>query len=92
MPNTSRGRLLAAVTLLTGSIFPAMLWHAINNAAALILNGLRPSFPSESLRRLHRRGPSRRRPARGRADRQHQQRGRSDDLRVMRAYLEQQRL
>ena len=26
----------AAVTLLTGSIFPAIVWHALNNASALI--------------------------------------------------------
>jgi sodium transport system permease protein len=31
------GVLLTAVTLLTGSIFPAMLWHAINNAIAVFL-------------------------------------------------------
>ncbi len=30
------GMLLAAVTLLTGSIFPAMLWHAINNGLGVI--------------------------------------------------------
>jgi hypothetical protein len=28
--------LFAAVTLLTGSIFPAMLWHAGNNALGVI--------------------------------------------------------
>ncbi len=31
------GVILAAVTLMTGSIFPAMLWHALNNALALYL-------------------------------------------------------
>jgi sodium transport system permease protein len=30
------GMLLAAVTLLTGSIFPAMLWHALNNGIATV--------------------------------------------------------
>ncbi|MFP4624091.1 MAG: CPBP family intramembrane glutamic endopeptidase [Gemmatimonadota bacterium] len=36
IPTTYLGVLLAGVTLLTGSIFPAMLWHALNNAAALV--------------------------------------------------------
>ena len=31
------GLLLAALTLLTGSLFPAMAWHALNNACALLL-------------------------------------------------------
>jgi len=35
-PTAYLGVVLAAVTLLTGSIFPAMLWHALNNAAALV--------------------------------------------------------
>lgn len=30
------GAALATVTLLTGSIFPAMLWHALNNSLALL--------------------------------------------------------
>ncbi|MEM7356715.1 MAG: CPBP family glutamic-type intramembrane protease, partial [Acidobacteriota bacterium] len=34
LPTAALGVLLAAVTLLTGSIFPAMLWHALNNAMA----------------------------------------------------------
>jgi len=32
VPTAFLGVVLAAVTLLTGSIFPAMLWHALNNA------------------------------------------------------------
>ena len=35
-PTAYLGTLLAAVVLLTGSIYPAMLWHALNNATALI--------------------------------------------------------
>ncbi|MFH1175805.1 MAG: CPBP family glutamic-type intramembrane protease [Acidobacteriota bacterium] len=36
LPTGFLGVLLAAVTLLTGSIFPAMAWHAINNCAGLL--------------------------------------------------------
>jgi len=37
IPSTAYlGTLLATVVLLTGSIYPAMFWHALNNAAALI--------------------------------------------------------
>ncbi|MEM7357355.1 MAG: CPBP family intramembrane glutamic endopeptidase, partial [Acidobacteriota bacterium] len=36
LPTAALGVLLAAVTLLTGSIFPAMLWHALNNAMAIL--------------------------------------------------------
>jgi sodium transport system permease protein len=36
IPTAYLGMVLAAVTLLTGSIFPAMLWHALNNSAALV--------------------------------------------------------
>jgi len=32
VPTAALGMMLAAVTLLTGSIFPAMLWHALSNA------------------------------------------------------------
>ena len=35
-PTAFLGVLLSMVTLLTGSIFPAMLWHALNNALALL--------------------------------------------------------
>ncbi|GMR12868.1 MAG: ABC transporter permease subunit [Gemmatimonadota bacterium] len=38
IPSTAvLGVILAGITVLTGSIFPAMLWHAINNALALYL-------------------------------------------------------
>jgi membrane protease YdiL (CAAX protease family) len=30
------GALLAAVTVMTGSIFPAMLWHALNNGLSVV--------------------------------------------------------
>jgi sodium transport system permease protein len=36
-PTAFLGVLLTAVTLLTGSIFPAMLWHALNNALGLLV-------------------------------------------------------
>lgn len=36
VPTAYLGAILTAVVLLTGSIFPAMLWHALNNAAALV--------------------------------------------------------
>ena len=36
IPTTYLGIVLTAVTLMTGSIFPAMLWHALNNAVALV--------------------------------------------------------
>ena len=36
IPTAYLGTLLALVTILTGSIFPAMLWHALNNAVALV--------------------------------------------------------
>jgi membrane protease YdiL (CAAX protease family) len=35
-PTAFLGVLLSLVTLLTGSIFPAMLWHALSNALALL--------------------------------------------------------
>jgi sodium transport system permease protein len=34
-PTAMLGIMLAAVTMLTGSIFPAMLWHALSNAASV---------------------------------------------------------
>jgi sodium transport system permease protein len=37
LPTAFLGMLLTAVVLATGSIFPAMLWHAMNNGLALIL-------------------------------------------------------
>ncbi len=36
-PTAFLGVLLATVTLLTGSIFPAMLWHALNNTMGVLL-------------------------------------------------------
>ncbi len=36
LPTAYLGTILALVTILTGSIFPAMLWHALNNAVALV--------------------------------------------------------
>jgi sodium transport system permease protein len=38
LPVTFIGSILTAVTLMTGSIFPAMLWHALNNGWGLIAN------------------------------------------------------
>lgn len=35
-PTAYLGMLLAAVTLLTGSVYPAMAWHGIHNAPALV--------------------------------------------------------
>ena len=36
VPTACLGVMLAAVTLLTGSIYPAMLWHALSNAAGIL--------------------------------------------------------
>ena len=36
IPTAYLGAVLAAVVVLTGSIFPAMLWHALNNAIGLV--------------------------------------------------------
>jgi sodium transport system permease protein len=36
IPTAYVGVLLTTVTVLTGSIFPAMLWHALNNATVLV--------------------------------------------------------
>ncbi len=35
-PTAFLGVLFAAVTMITGSIYPAMVWHALNNALALV--------------------------------------------------------
>ena len=35
-PTALLGIILTAITMLTGSIFPAMLWHALSNAASLL--------------------------------------------------------
>ena len=47
IPVACLGTLLAAVTLLTGSIFPAMVWHALNNGLAVFAE--RAGFPMEDL-------------------------------------------
>ena len=50
IPSTAvLGTILAAVTLLTGSIFPAMLWHAVNNALALYLGSHEVDFTGDSM-------------------------------------------
>ncbi|MEX2466145.1 MAG: CPBP family glutamic-type intramembrane protease [Gemmatimonadota bacterium] len=36
LPTAYLGVVLAATVVLTGSIYPAMLWHALNNAVALV--------------------------------------------------------
>jgi sodium transport system permease protein len=36
VPTAFLGVILAAVVLITGSVFPAMLWHALNNSVALV--------------------------------------------------------
>ena len=36
VPTAGLGVMFAAVTLLTGSIFPAMLWHCLNNALGIL--------------------------------------------------------
>lgn len=38
VPTASLGIVLAAVTLLTGSIYPAMLWHTLSNGFAILMN------------------------------------------------------
>jgi len=38
------GIILASLTLLTGSIFPAMLWHALNNALGILGSDLMEDF------------------------------------------------
>ncbi len=47
IPTAWLGLVLSALTLLTGSIFPAMAWHALNNAAALLAG--RAGFPLANL-------------------------------------------
>ena len=37
VPTACLGAMLASVTLLTGSIFPAMLWHAANNGLGVLI-------------------------------------------------------
>ena len=47
LPTAYLGTVLATVVVLTGSILPAMLWHAMNNAVALLpaWYGLQPRAP-----------------------------------------------
>ena len=55
IPTTAAlGVMLTAVTLLTGSIFPAMVWHILNNAVAVLvgrdaLPGIDPQWFSEGV-------------------------------------------
>ena len=44
LPTAVLGALLAALTLRTGSIYPAMLWHALNNGTAIVLTHLEVSI------------------------------------------------
>jgi sodium transport system permease protein len=37
-PTAFLGVVLGAVTILSGSIFPAMVWHALNNGISLVMN------------------------------------------------------
>ena len=47
IPVACLGTLLASVTLLTGSIFPAMAWHALNNGLGVA--AAQAGFPMEDL-------------------------------------------
>ncbi len=47
LPTGYLGVILAAITLITGSVFPAMLWHALNNGFVLMMG--RAGFPLEQL-------------------------------------------
>ena len=47
LPAGYLGVVLAAVTLITGSIFPAMLWHTLNNGFVLLMG--RSGIPLEQL-------------------------------------------
>ena len=48
IPSTAfLGVLLTAVTLLSGSIFPAMVWHSLNNGLAVYLSSR--EVPAEAL-------------------------------------------
>jgi sodium transport system permease protein len=40
LPTAYLGLILALVVVLTGSILPAVLWHALNNAAVLVPSAL----------------------------------------------------
>jgi sodium transport system permease protein len=47
IPTAYLGTILAAVVVLSGSIYPAMLWHALNNATGLVpaYFGIQPEAP-----------------------------------------------
>lgn len=47
VPTASLGVMFAAVTLLTGSIYPAMVWHCLSNALGLF--GHKLGFPESEL-------------------------------------------
>ena len=47
LPTGILGVLLGALTLLTGSIYPAMVWHALNNAVAILAQS--QSIPLEDM-------------------------------------------
>jgi sodium transport system permease protein len=47
VPVSCLGAILAGATLLTGSIFPAMVWHALNNGLAMTANA--QGFPVDNL-------------------------------------------
>ena len=49
IPSTAvLGMVLTALTLMTGSIFPAMLWHALNNAMALYIGSAKVDLTANS--------------------------------------------
>ncbi|MCU0611130.1 MAG: ABC transporter permease subunit [Candidatus Eisenbacteria bacterium] len=45
LPTAFIGVIFATVTLLTGSVFPAMLWHAINNATSVVAGHFELELP-----------------------------------------------
>jgi membrane protease YdiL (CAAX protease family) len=47
IPTAFLGVMFAAVTLLTGSIFPAMVWHTLNNGLGILAG--RAGFPLDDL-------------------------------------------
>ncbi|RPJ61038.1 MAG: CPBP family intramembrane metalloprotease [Acidobacteria bacterium] len=46
-PTAFLGVILTTVTLLTGSIFPVMMWHALNNGSAILLGHYFKTSPME---------------------------------------------
>ncbi len=44
-PTAFLGFILASITMLTGSIFPAMMWHALNNAAGILFSDMAAKIP-----------------------------------------------